>query len=302
MSKLLSLCIPTYGVSEWVIPVLESIYKQNIDDDLYEVIITDNGNNENFFNEISFYLTNHKNIIYKKTNAFSFVNEIESYKEATGKFIKFVNHRTIMLPNSISILLNFIKNNMDLKPTIYYSNGELKIRDKVIELNSFDAFVRNLSYWSSWSTGMAFWKSDFEKIDLNAKFNELFPHTNILFSQKNKDKYIIDDNILFQELPTSVTKKGHYDLFYAFCVEYIAILLDLLRDGSISNETFRQVKKENLSFIANLYFDYVYRKHECSYDLSSFDESINIFYDYKTFKKQFDKIKINRLICKIKHI
>ena len=31
MSKLLSLCIPTYGVSEWVFPVLDSIYNQKID-------------------------------------------------------------------------------------------------------------------------------------------------------------------------------------------------------------------------------------------------------------------------------
>ena len=46
--KLLSLCIPTNGISEWVFPVLDSIYNQKVDDSLFEVIVTDNGNNEQF--------------------------------------------------------------------------------------------------------------------------------------------------------------------------------------------------------------------------------------------------------------
>ena len=39
----LSLCLPTNGISEWVFPVLESIYSQNVDESKYEVIVTDNG-------------------------------------------------------------------------------------------------------------------------------------------------------------------------------------------------------------------------------------------------------------------
>ena len=46
MSKpLVSLCIPTNGVVEWVFPVLDSIYNQIVDNALFEIVITDNGNN-----------------------------------------------------------------------------------------------------------------------------------------------------------------------------------------------------------------------------------------------------------------
>ena len=38
---LLSLCIATNGVSEWVFPVLDSIYSQEVDQSLYEVVVTD---------------------------------------------------------------------------------------------------------------------------------------------------------------------------------------------------------------------------------------------------------------------
>ncbi|MDE7422958.1 MAG: glycosyltransferase, partial [Lachnospiraceae bacterium] len=51
-----SLCIPTNGVIEWVFPVLDSIYKQNVDNDMFEVIVTDNGNNEKFSEEMEIYL------------------------------------------------------------------------------------------------------------------------------------------------------------------------------------------------------------------------------------------------------
>ena len=48
----LSLCMPTNGVIEWVFPVLESIYCQNVDETEFEVIITDNGDNKPFKEKI----------------------------------------------------------------------------------------------------------------------------------------------------------------------------------------------------------------------------------------------------------
>ena len=46
--KLVSLCLPTNGISEWVFPVLDSIYSQGVSNDLFEVIVTDNGKNQEF--------------------------------------------------------------------------------------------------------------------------------------------------------------------------------------------------------------------------------------------------------------
>ena len=45
---LVSLCLPTNGVTEWVLPVLDSIYDQGVSPELFEVIVTDNGKNEAF--------------------------------------------------------------------------------------------------------------------------------------------------------------------------------------------------------------------------------------------------------------
>ena len=42
---LLSLCIPTNGRVDWVGPLLSSIYSQQVDNSLFEVVITDNARN-----------------------------------------------------------------------------------------------------------------------------------------------------------------------------------------------------------------------------------------------------------------
>ncbi len=278
LKPLISLCIPTNGVVEWVFPVLDSIFGQGVSEELFEVVVTDNGTNEDFCQQMVAYRDRHSNIVYAKTQALPFLNEIEAYKLANGEFIKFINHRTLLLPNALQSFITFVEENRGEKPVVFFSVGALEKTEEVFAYDSFDAFVKNLSYWSSCSTGMGFWKTDFENIPEDTVFNELFPHTTVLFWERNRNKYIIDNRPLLREMPVGNRPKGKYDLFYAFAVEYPSILCDLLRDGSICTETFLQLKEDNLRFIAELYTSYVIRKNPCSYDLSSFDRSIQVFY------------------------
>ena len=111
---------------------------------------------------------------------------------------------------------------------------------------------------------MGFWKEDFDRIPKETEFNELYPHTTILFNEKKKAKYIIDNNVLLDEIPVSHANKGRYNLYYAFGVEYPGILSDLLRTNSISKKTFLCVKKENLKFMAGLFCDFILLKKPCS--------------------------------------
>ena len=58
----LSLCIPTNGVTEWVVPVLDSIYREQIAEELFEVVVTDNGENKEFFWKMKEYSASKFNI------------------------------------------------------------------------------------------------------------------------------------------------------------------------------------------------------------------------------------------------
>lgn len=296
---LISLCIPTYGVSEWVFPVLDSIYAQGEDESLFEVVITDNGNNPDFKKKISEYIKKCSNLSYSETNALPFVNEIESYKRAKGLFIKFINHRTILLPGTLNSLISFVSLNKDEKPFIYFGNGIIKGIKNSAEYSNFNDFVEGLSYWSSWSTGMAFWKDDFDKVNPNMVFNELFPHTDILFSARKKSTYVIDNRVLLKELSDDGVPKGKYDLFYAFAVEYLAILLQLVRDGDLTLSTFKKIKAENLVFIMEQYHAFVVKKRPCSYILDNYTASINAFYSDKEVQTCYRQLRKNQIVKRI---
>lgn len=276
---LLSLCMPTNGVVHWVFPVLDSIYSQGVDETLFEVVIADNGDNQEFKNKIKEYIKEHSNLVYAETNTPLFLNEIESYKRASGELIKFVNHRTKLVDGTLQRLVDFARENLADKPVSYFSNGSLKIEKKQHVYGNFDAFVRGLSYWSTWSTGMTIWKSEFEQLPEDiSSFNQLYPHTNILFSQRSREKYIIDNSVIFDEIPQGKTPKGSYDLYYAFGVDYPGIIEQLYKDGSISKATLDRVLDENLDFIAELYLSYNIFGDYCSYDLSGLDNMYGKYY------------------------
>ncbi len=295
---LLSICIPTNGVIEWVFPVLDSIYSQNVNSSLFEVVVTDNGDNKEFNEKITEYAKNYKNLKYFKTDAKLFLNEIESYKRASGKFIKFINHRTKLNDGALERFVNFVKENQDKKPIVYFSNGELK-NNKIKHFENFDQFVKNLSFFSSWSTGMAFWKEHFDAMPSHENFNELFPHTNILFDRKHETEYIIDDTVLLYEMPTGQKPKGTYDLFHAFAVEYVSIILDLYRGGYITYETFDYLKKQNMLFIRQLYFTHITLKQYSAYDLTGFDKAIKVFYSKRQIKRRIPFMLIKRFLKKL---
>lgn len=296
MKKKLSLCIPTNGIIEWVFPVLDAIYNQDVDNELFEVIVTDNGNNEEFERLIKEYSKAHKNLVYKKTTAFEFLNQIEAFKLAQGDLIKFINHRSIMQTNSINYLLEFVNKYNETKPFVYFLNEAIRSNKKTIELNSFDEFVLNLSYYSSWSTGIAMWKNDFESISKDLIYNKYFPHTSMLFSQRKKDCYIIDNTVLVKDLVVDSTKKGRYNLFYDFAVEYPSILCDLYRSGDITLDTFLEIKKQLAKFLVDLYYEFIIKKEKCSYDLSNYKQLLNVYYSHKKIRCRAREKFIKRII------
>lgn len=269
----LSLCIPTNGILEWVKPVLDSIYSEEKPIAKFEVIVTDNGNNEKFYEFMKDYSKAYDNLIYRKTNAVQFNNQIEAFKLASGKLIKFINHRKVLLPGSLNYLLEFVEKYQSSKPFVYFLEG-----DNAGVYENFDSFVSGLSYFSSYSGGIAMWRDDFKKIDLNKPFNILFPHTDMLFSARKKNQYIIDGHRITKDLPTDETKKGKYNLFFAFAVEYPSIILELYRNGDITYTTLKKVKEDNYGFLCMLYLNYIILKKPCSYDLQNYKENLRIYY------------------------
>lgn len=272
----ISLCIPTNGVIEWVFPVLKSIYEQNVTNSLFEVIVTNNGSNDKFDKLMIEFVKRHSNLIYKKTNAVLFHNQLETLKLAKGKYLKFINHRSVLVKGSLSKIIDIIKNNEDIKPIIYFSNNTLN--KERYEINNFDNFVKLLGRYISWTTGVGIWKSDYDDVSNSLKIDNISPHSCILFAKRKKNKYIIENFLFSKELETDHSKKGHYDLFKAFAIEEVSIALNLYIDGSISADTFKSVKNDYKKMVAELFLKFIIKKEPCSYSLDGFENSMGIFF------------------------
>lgn len=273
---LLSLCIPTNGISEWVFPVLDSIYGQGVDNNLFEVIVTDNGDDTVFYNKMKQYTKQHDNMIYKRTTAYMFENQLEAVKLASGCYVKFINHRLILLNDSLEHFLKFINNNIEKKPVAYFSNGELHAKTR--EYKNFDDFVAGLGKFASWTTGVGIWREQFLNIPADTKVDKISPHSYILFADRKNEKYIIDDTIFGREIDVDQSRKGTYDLFKAFGVEEFLITLNLYVDGDISARTVKKVKKKYKKFLYELYWNYVVRKKPCSYKIDGFKDAMGIIF------------------------
>lgn len=292
---LLSLCIPTNGITEWVIPVLESIYGQKVSESLYEVIIADNGGNEDFSRVICKYAACHANLKYARTKAKGFLNQIESFKMAKGHMIKFVNHRMCLRNGSLQYLIQFVNDHIQDKPIVYFLNGTYQEEKHIKKYSSFDEFVSGLGCHSSWSGGLAVWKIHFDCMEKKS-YNELFPHIDILFNQTKANQYIVDQTQIFESLNEDHAKKGHYNLFRAFALEYMLILLKLWQQGDISLSTFTSVKNDTKKLIESLYLDFVLLNKTCSYDLQNAEQYINVFFDYDNMIKSIKHDFIGRII------
>ena len=272
---LISLCLPTYGMAEWVFPVLESIYSQGVSNELFEVIVTDNGTNDAFQARMEEYAGAHPNLTYRKTTAFQFHNQLEALKLAKGQYLKFVNHRTTMTPGSLERMVSIIREHLEDRAVIYFSCGKLK---QGYDGDSFDGFVGALGVRASWTNGVGIWKTDYEQIPADTKVDKISPHSFILFAVRKDRRFIINNEVLFEELETDPTKKGHYDLFKAFAVEEIAITQNLFIDGDITADTFKKVKAEYKKFVIDLYQYFCIRKHPCSYDLTGFEDAMGFYF------------------------
>lgn len=272
---LLSICIPTNGIIEWVVPVIESIYAQGVDNSLFEVVITDNGGKSDLAKVAMRF--NYVNFHYYQTTSPGFTNQIDAFEKCSGTFCKMLNHRSKMIPGSIEKMINIVKKYQDTKPILYFAEGHAK-GGEFVECANTDEFVQSLGIWCSWSCGTGVWKVDLGTIR-DKMFDMMFPHTLFLFDLREDSKYVIWNGNY--ELMSDDIGKGGYDLFQTFGVRFLDILNCLRIEERIAQDTFLRVKSELLVFLSTLYANEVVLPTKHTFIIGNVRQSMNVYYgDY----------------------
>ncbi len=230
---LVSICIPCYKRTELVRRTLQSIYVDNaeVSTNLYEVVITDNDPEQELAALAEDYAEK-PNFLYKPTKCEGFMNSYFALSNGNGALLKLHNSQNRIIPGMLKEIVEEARVYQQEKPLIFQSNGFLENFD-VCEYDNFNIFMKDLSYWSSWSGGMTIWKNDFDNIK-SLEINPLFPHTSVFFTQYAKNKFVIDDRILYDV--QRVTKRGGHNKFEAFTIYYPSLVDRLYQDGHISTD------------------------------------------------------------------
>lgn len=271
---ILSLCIPTNGALQWVVPVVDSIYSQKCDDALFEVIVTDNAKNAELQQILEHY--GHDNLHYNQSDAQGFLNIVSSFQSAKGDYCKLINHRATMTDGSLQKLINLVEKYKAEKPVIYCSNGVVGNGKEEVMCKDLDELVWNLHYHCSWMAGIGIWRKDVPNLE-GVEFNKLFPNTTVLFEQRTAPStYLLWNEHFFNE--QNGTGKGCYNLFHAFAVVFPDMLKDQLDRKRITQKTFNKVMGNLYGCLQDFYMIFVMRNPDNSFDLSNKHKSITTYY------------------------
>lgn len=296
-----SICMPTYGRVEILKNTLESIFFQGVENEKFEVCISDNSPTSETEEMLQMYFNDKENLIYKKSTCEGYFNSIEALKLGKGKFLKLHNNYTNFEKGCFSKFISFVAEYEEENVTLFFTSGCIKQKEEVFLYDSFDSFMNSISYFSTWSSSFGIMNKDFQRLlSQNIELDKMFPHTSLLFALESNRKFVVNNFIYFDN--QDVGKKGGYNIPQVFGTRYLGMCNNLLVDKKISELTFRTIKEGILSFIADWYLNVKIfpKKYTFSYD--KWEKTVFELYGRKGIsyiKKYYLKNVKKRLLKKI---
>lgn len=299
-----SICIPTNNRVDIIKETLESIILQGVDEELFEVCISDGSPNDETKKIIEKYFSKYPNIKYKNSNYSNYYNLLEALKLGEGKFLKLHNDYSKFKNGELINFINSIEKYSNCNALMFFPFGAVKNKVKTIELKSFDEFMNNVSYYSTWSSAFCIDKKSFDiLIDRQIDIEEMFPHLSLLYECTDKSLYVVDNNTYVSNLP--LKKKGGYNLPETFVKIYLSMTKNLLENQKISLNTYNKIRNGILKFVAD-WFAIIKTDKHYFFTFENLKEYLSEFYTQKEIKKFYyyhylylNKLKLKRLIKSI---
>lgn len=288
---LVSICVPTKDRVLYLKETLDSIVNDNVNPELYEIVISDNSDDNETKLLADQYLSAGINVVYYKNSEKGFYNSIQALKLGNGDFLKLHNDYTKFKPGAFQSFVNMVEQNRNNKPQTLFTDGNLKKKVAIFS-DGFDKFIRDSSYWNTWSSAFSIWKDDFDQLNTDKDFlDDQFPHTSLLFQLKNKKSFLVDDVMYFSN--SVVSKKGGYNIFYNFCVIYIEMLQELNDFNVITKSTYNHIKnKLKREFIPRWYYLTVESSGDFSFDCTNVYKNIRKHYSVTDYAEIIMRVKV----------
>ena len=130
MTTKLSIIVPVYNVEQYIRPCVESIFRQGLDENAYEVILVNDGTKDNSFGVIEDIIRSHSNIIIvEQNNQGLSAARNTGMTKATGDYVLFVDSDDLLIENTLGKLTEELYKN---SPDILYA-GFVKMTNEEID-------------------------------------------------------------------------------------------------------------------------------------------------------------------------
>jgi len=154
--KLLSIILPVYKVEAYIRDCLESVFRQGLRDEDFEVILVNDGTPDNSFGAIDDIIVKHNNIVVvNQTNQGVSIARNVGLAKAKGEYVYFMDPDDILIDNSLSALISHLSGTqIDILMADYVRFNDCDISEEVlhavqdysaIEKTGADAFCEDLS-------------------------------------------------------------------------------------------------------------------------------------------------------------
>lgn len=176
MERLLSIIIPVYNVEPYIPRCLDSIYSQNVDEDQYELVIVNDGSQDDSSAVVKKFQLKHSNIVLieKENGGVSSARNL-AIKNSKGRHLIFVDPDDALMKDSLSTLISFLSSNQNNPVVVMrsFNNEQIEcykwtdIFNNYSSINSLEAI--NKGYVRGSVCGCSFLK------DFVVRNNILFP-------------------------------------------------------------------------------------------------------------------------------
>jgi glycosyltransferase involved in cell wall biosynthesis len=232
----LSICIPTYNRSTYLINTIESIITQQefqLTDEV-EIVVSDNCSTDNTQDVMNNYVSKYPNKIRYTRNTENILDKnyekVLSY--ANGEVLKLHNDTLTLDKNSLCFLLEVSKYCIETNTMPFLLNGNLNHISQRYIYNDVNSFLKDISYHCTWIGSFCILRNDFLKFDdFSKKSNLLLTQVYVLMEYLNKKKSIL---IVPEKYATSITpsQKGGYNIVEIFYINYINILTPYFQNSA----------------------------------------------------------------------
>lgn len=135
MAIKLSIIVPVYNVEQYIRPCVESIFKQGLEEDTYEVILVNDGTKDNSFGVIDDIIKAHDNIIVEEQeNQGLSAARNTGIAKAKGDYILFLDSDDLLIENTLGKLTEALSSS---SPDILYA-GFIKMNNEEIDTRKME--------------------------------------------------------------------------------------------------------------------------------------------------------------------